>query len=88
MGLSDFNKHIPCNKQGKRSDKCLVIDVAILSVYNMQKATEEISKNVYLEIECQRIWDKKVEVIPVIIGATGLVENNLKKYLGRILGHH
>ena len=34
------------------------------------------------------MWNKKVEVIPVIISVTGLVEKNLKKYLGRIPGHH
>ena len=37
-----------------------------------------------LQIECQRIWNKKVEVITVIIGATGIVDKNIKKYVGRI----
>ena len=41
-----------------------------------------------LQIECQRLWNKKVEVIPVIIGATGIVDMNIKKYLGRIPGCH
>ena len=30
------------------------------------------------------MWDKTVEVVPVIIEVTGVVEKNLKKYLGRV----
>ena len=66
-----------------------IIDVAIPSDYNIQKkATEKMSKYVDLQIECQRIWNKKVEVIPVIIGETGIVDKNIKKYVGRIPGCH
>ena len=68
------DRHVPCNKpdiviQEKKSDRCQIIDVAIPSDYNIQKkATEKMSKYVDLQIECQRLWNKKVEVIPVIIG--------------------
>ena len=30
------------------------------------------------------MWDKTVEVIPIIIGARGVVEKTLKKYLYRM----
>ena len=71
------------------SDRCQIIDVAIPSDYNTQKkATEKMSKYVGLQIECKRLWNKKVEAIPVIIGATGIVEKNIKKYVGRIPGCH
>ena len=61
----------------------------IPSDYNIQKkATEKMCKYVDLQIECQRLWNKKVEVIPVIIGATGIVDKNIKKYVGRIPGCH
>ena len=64
-------------------------DVAIPSDYNIKKkATEKMSTYVDLQIECQRLWNKKVEVIPVIIGATGIVDKNIKKYVGRIPGCH
>ena len=85
-------RHVPCNKpdiiiQEKKSDRCQIIDVAISSDYNIQKkAIEKISKYVDLQIECQRLWNKKVEVITVIIGATGIVGKNIKKYVGRIPG--
>ena len=63
--------------------------MTIPSDYNIQrKATEKMSKYVNLQIECQRLWNKKVEVIPVIIGATGTVAKNIKKYAGRIPGCH
>ena len=63
--------------------------MAIPSDYNIQKkATEKTSKYVDLKIECQTIWNKKVEVIPVIIGATGIADKNIKKYVRRIPGCH
>ena len=88
------DKHVPCNKpditiQEKKADRCQIIDVAIPNDYNIQKkATEKMSRYVDLQIECQRLLNKKVEVIPVIIGATGIVDKNIKKYVGRIPGHH
>ena len=73
----------------RKSDRCQIIDVAIQSDYNIQKkVTEKMSKYVDLRIECQRLWKKKVEVIPVIIGATGIVDKNIKKYVGRIPDCH
>ena len=86
------DRHVPCNKpdivmQEKKSDRCQIIDVAISSDYNIQKkATERMNKYVDLQIECQRLWNKRVEVISVIIGATGIVDKNIKKYVGRIPG--
>ena len=70
------DRHVPHNKpdiviQEKKSDRCQIINVALQSDYNIQKkAAEKMSKYGDLQIECQRIWSKKVEVMPVIIGAT------------------
>ena len=47
-----------------------------------------MSKYVDLQMECQRIWNKKVEAIPVIIGVTGIDRQEHKKYVGRIPGCH
>ena len=88
------DRHIPCNKpdiiiQEKDSERCLIIDVAIPSDYNIQKKTiEKMSKYVDLQIECQRMWNKKVQVIPIIIGATGIVEKGIQSYLQKIPGKH
>ena len=81
------DRHIPCNKpdlivQEKETNRCVIIDVAIPSDYNIQKkTTEQMSKYTDLQIKGQRMWNKKVEVIPVIIGATGIVDRNIKSYI-------
>ena len=73
----------------ERLRKVSIIDVAIPSDYNIQKkATEKMSKYVDLQIECQRMWNKKVQVIPIIIGATGIVEKGIQSYLQKIPGKH
>ena len=57
--------------------------------YNIQKkATEMMSKYIDLQIECQRMWNRKIEVIPIIIGATGIVEKGIQRYLQKIPGKH
>ena len=82
------DRHVPCNKPDivmqEKSDRSQIMDVAIPSNHNIQKkATEKMSKYVDLQMECQRLWNKKVEVILVNIGATGIVDKNIKKYAGR-----
>ena len=66
-----------------------MIDMAIPNDYNIQnKATEKMSKYVDLKIQCQRMWDKKVEIIPVIISTTGIFDKNIQSYLQKIPGKH
>ena len=83
------DRHTPCNKPDVINTRCLIIDVAIPSDYNIQKeATEKMSKHVDLQIEWQRMWNKKVKEIPIIIGATGIVEKGIQSYLRKIPGKH
>jgi hypothetical protein len=68
---------------------CLLIDVALPSDTNIiHKESEKKLKYKNLSIEIQRMWIMKCFVILVIIGATGIVTNGLKKYLGTIPGKH
>jgi hypothetical protein len=63
----------------------LLMDVAVPSDRNvMQKESEKKLKYKNLSIEIQRMWKMKYFVIPVIIGATGIVTRGLKKYLETI----
>ena len=63
--------------------------VVIPSNYNIQKKTREnMGKYIDLQIDCQRILNKKVEVITVIIGATGIVDRNIKSCIGKISGSY
>jgi hypothetical protein len=62
-----------------------LLDVAIQSDRNViQKETKKKLKYKNLSIEIQRMWNMKCFVIPVIIGATGIVSKGLKKYLETI----
>ena len=47
-----------------------------------------MSKYTDLQIECQKMWNKKVEVIPVTIGATRIFDRNIKSYVRKIPGYH
>ena len=86
------DRHMHSNKTDimiweTETKKCLLINVAMPSDYSIQKkTTEKMSKYVDLQVECKHMWNEKVEVVPVIIDATGLVQKNLKKHLSRIPG--
>jgi hypothetical protein len=63
--------------------------VAIPSDRNViNEESEKKLKYKNLSIEIQRMWNMKCFVIPVIIGATGIVTRGLKKYLETIPGKH
>jgi hypothetical protein len=34
------------------------------------------------------VWNVKIRVIPVVIGATGTVSKSFRKHMSNILGHH
>jgi hypothetical protein len=54
----------------------------------IQKEAENKLKYKNLSVEIQRMWNMKCFVIPVIIGATGIVSKSLQKYLETIPGQH
>jgi hypothetical protein len=75
--------------KNKKDKTCLLIDVAIPSDKNViQEEAEKKLKYKNLSIEIQRMWNLKCFVIPVIIGATGIVSKSLQKYLETIPGQY
>ena len=55
----------------------MIIDVAIPGDRNVTK--KEVDKTLKYKgiiIEAQRMWNVKAKVIPVIIGATGTIQNH------------
>jgi hypothetical protein len=63
--------------------------VAIPAVRNVvQKEAEKKLKYKSLGTEIQRMWYLKCMIIPVIIGATGIVTKSLRKNLEAIPGKH
>ena len=56
---------------------CKLIDIAIPGDRNViKKEDQKILKYKDLTIEIQRMWNVKIRVIPVIIGATGPFPNH------------
>ncbi len=70
------------NKQEKTVK---LIDITVPQDYNIQKK-EKVKKDHYqdLKIEVQRLWKMKTEVVPIVIGCTGVVAKTLKKYVKKI----
>jgi hypothetical protein len=68
---------------------CMSIDVTISGDRNViKKEAQKILKYKDLTIEIQRMWNVKVRVIPVIIGATGTISKSFRKYVSSIPGNH
>ena len=75
--------------KNKKEKTCTLIDVAIPADRNVvQKEAEKKLKYKSLCIEIQRMWNLKCTIVPVIIGATGIVTRSLKKNLETIPGNH
>ena len=54
----------------------------------VQKEAEKKLKYKSLCIEMQQKWNLKCTIVPVIIGANGLVRRNLRKNLEAVPGKH
>jgi len=75
--------------KNKEEKTCKQIDVAIPADRNVvQKEVEKKLKYMNLGIEIQRMWNLKCTIIPVTIGATGIVMRSLKKNLEAVPGKH
>ena len=73
--------------KNRKEKTCTLIDVAIPADRNVvQKEAEQIQEIFGTEIE--RMWNLKCTIVPVIIGATGIVTRSLKKNLQAIPGTH
>jgi hypothetical protein len=69
------------NNNNNNNNKAIPSDKNVI-----QKEAENKLKYKNLSIEIQRMWNMKCFVIPVIIGATGIVSKSLQKYLETIPG--
>ena len=75
--------------KNKKEKTCTLIDVAIPAGRNVvQKEAEKKLKYKSLCIEIQRMWNLKCTIVPVIIGATGIVTRSLRKNLETVPGKH
>ena len=69
----------------KMEKTAMIIDVAIPEDKRLiDKEKEDIEKHHNLKREIQRLWNlKKIDVIPVVLGALGRVTENFEKYAGK-----
>ena len=51
------------------------------------KEIEKIAKYKDLEIEISKMWSMKTKVIPVVIGALGLIRKGINRYIEQIPGN-
>ena len=75
--------------KNKKEKTRTLIDVAIPADRNtVQKEAEKKLKYKSLCIEIQRMWNLECTIVPVIIGATGIVTRSLRKNLETVTGKH
>ena len=93
--LWDFTIHTDRTIKANRPDiiikdhkqkKCLLIDMSIPSDANISsKEFEKIAKYKDLQIEIQKMWHLRVETVPVIVGALGMIKK-AQKLINKIPG--
>ena len=75
--------------KNKKEKTCTLIDEAIPADRNVvQMEAEKNLKYKSLCIEIQRMWNLKCMIIPIVIGATGIVTRSLRKNLEAVPGKH
>jgi len=75
--------------KNKKEKTCTLIDVVIPADRNVvEKEAEKKLKYKILCIEIQRMWNLKCTIVPIIIGATGIVTRSLRKNLETVPGKH
>ena len=96
-----YDKPIPCGRYveggaikpdivlwDRQSKTAQIIEVSVPNDYGLNRAERE-KNNKYQDLknDLRTTWGlKEIELIPVIVGATGLVKNNLKQHLKAIKG--
>ena len=72
----------------KQEKTAQLIEVTVPNDYGLNRAErEKITKYQELKNDLRTTWSlKEIEIIPVVVGATGLMKKSLKKYLERIPG--
>ena len=86
--LWDFNIQtdhlIPANKKKKKKKKriCKIVDFAVPADHRINlKESEKKDKYLDLARELKKLWNMKVTIVPIVIGALGTVTKGLLKGL-------
>ena len=70
----------------KKEGKCEIIDIAVTGDKRvMSKENEKVENYSELRRELRKIWNlREVRVIPVVVGALGMISRNLKSWLEKL----
>ena len=64
----------------RKSKTCMLIDASVPDDKNIAlKEAEKISKYKDLEIEINRMWNVKIKVVPVVVGALGTLRKDFAR---------
>ena len=73
-------------KDGQNKE-CILIDMTVPSERNTSiKEVEKLSKYKDLEMEITKMWGMKTKMVPVVVGALGLMKKGLDKRIQQIPG--
>ena len=75
-------------RKGVHTIRTVTKATTIIIIIIVQKEAEKKLKYKSLCIEIQRMWNLKCTIIPVIIGATGIVTKSVRKNLEAVPGKH
>ena len=65
----------------------MLIDMAVPSNRNTSvKVAEKLSKYKDLEIEIARMWGRKTQIVPVVVGALGVIKKDIDEQICKIPG--
>ena len=70
----------------KKERVCLIVDIAVPADRRVEeKEQEKVEKYQDLKREIGRMWEiRKVQVVPVVIGALGSVSKGFDKWIGKL----
>ena len=73
----------------KKANSCLLIDISCPADGNVgRKHAEKLAKYGALRVEVSRMWQCRIQVVPVVLGALGTVHAGIARWLDIIPGHH
>ena len=72
----------------QQNKTCQMIDMSVPSDSNISaKEFEKLNKYKDVEIESAKMWKRKTKIIPVIVGALGMIKKGTQKYVNEISGN-
>jgi hypothetical protein len=69
----------------KQKKEVFLIDVTVPSDFNTElKEADKIRKYTPLTFELQQLWQKSIQIIPVVVGSTCVINKKFNKYLSKL----